>query len=410
MNRAASLTLILFAVCLAQNAIGENQTTLGIAGVEKVEVPFMTSFEDAMAKLPQTVDVVLPGGKNLPVAVVWKLDQVYFPYTFGNYTAIGTPKFEGVGEDAGVSFELKTTLRVNSGRGLMKMDWEGFNQPGKYVEEHLDLEGKERTYYYYVPTSYDGSKAVPLLFDLHGGGSNGLAQWSSSRSDRLAEREGLIVVAPNDHTTEFDAAILDKMEQEFNIDSKRVYAMGVSMGGMGASNLCLNLSDRIAAIGVVSGHFLLTRRARDDDDLPRPMPVILFAGTQESTSGPPFHDLIPSMIETGNWLASQNGCDAEAKVTAYSSDPDALDLDDLPLWTTKEDALTLQKAHPTDVVKYEWTGGDNGHEVVAYAVQGGGHCWPGGNQYVVATTVGSVTHLIDATELTWEHLKKFALP
>jgi len=34
----------------------------------------------------------------------------------------------------------------------------------------------------------------------------------------------------------------------------------------------------------------------------------------------------------------------------------------------------------------------------------------GGNQYVVETTVGPVTHLIDATQLTWEHFKNYALP
>lgn len=77
---------------------------------------------------------------------------------------------------------------------------------------------------------------------------------------------------------------------------------------------------------------------------------------------------------------------------------------------TKEDALTIQKHYPTSVTRYAWTGGTNGPDVVAYAVQDGGHCWPGGNQFVVPTTVGAVTHLIDATQLTWEHLKKYQLP
>ena len=383
-----------------------------LEGVGEITVPFMTSYEDAMSKLPKTMTISSSSGSPLSVEMEWKLDQPYFPYTFGNYTAIGTPKITTpVSEDgSGVSIEVKTRLRVESGRGLMKLGWEGFNQPGKYVEGTLTLEGTERTYYYYVPTSYDGSKAVPLLFDLHGGGSNGLAQWSSSRSDRLAEREGIIVVAPNDHSTEFDAAILDKMEKEFKIDTKRVYAMGVSMGGMGASNLCLELSHRIAAISVISGHFLLSRHAQSGADLPRPMPVVLFAGTKESTSGAPFRNFALSMIQTGQWLAKQNGCDSKPDVTVLTSSPEALDLDDLPLWTTKADALTLQQHYPTSVVKYEWSGGKNGHEIIAYAVEGGGHCWPGGNQFVVETTVGPVTHMIDATQSTWEHLKRFTLP
>lgn len=409
---AAAAVLLMF-VCAAAQA---KQIT-GVQPVEGIEVDFFTPQADSMAKLPKTAKIHVSEGDPIEVKLEWTLDQPYFPYTYGNYTAIGKFKLpEGVKQsDPPTPLEVKTTLRMNSGRGLMKLGWEGFNQPGKYSENKLDLgdgEG-ERTYYMYVPTSYDGSKAVPVLFDLHGGGSNGLAQWSSSRSDRLAEREGFIVVAPNagrGHSPAFAAAILDRLEKDFKVDKQRVYAMGVSMGGMGSTSLALALPDRITAIGVVSGHFALSRRVEANEKLPRAMPMVLIAGTKESTSGPPFRDFTVSMMTTAKWLAEQNGCDPEAKVTEFPTGPDKLDLDDLPLWTSKEDALVIQKHYPTTVTRHVWSGGMNGHEIVAYAVNGGGHCWPGGNQFVVETTVGPVTHLIDATQIIWEHMSKYKMP
>lgn len=396
------------------SAAAAERRIAAVTPVEGIEVDFFTPRSDSMAKLPKTTTIQLSDGGSATVPLQWELDQPYFPYTYGNYTAIG--KFElperVKQSDPPTTLEVRTRLRMNSGRGLMVLDWEGFNQPGKYEEHQLDLgdgEG-ERTYYTYVPSSYDGSKAVPVLFDLHGGGSNGLAQWSSSRSDRLAERQGFIVVAPNGYPPAFVAAILDKLEKDYKVDEQRVYAMGVSAGGMGSSRLAVDLSDRIAGIGVISGHFLLSRQAEAGEKLPRAMPMVLFAGTKESTSGPPFRDFVPSMLTAGEWLAKQNGCDPKATITEFPTGPDKLDLDDLPLWTSKDDALTIMKHFPTTVTRHTWSGCDNGHEIVAYAVNGGGHCWPGGNQYVVETTVGPVTHLIDATQLVWEHLSKYRLP
>jgi len=386
----------------------------GVTPVDTIEVAFATPYEESMAKLPKTTTITLSEGDPVPVNLKWTLDQSYFRHTYGNYTAIGTFELpEGISQSSPETpLEVKTTLRMSSGRDLMVLNWEGFNQPGRYVAETMDLgDGQgRRMFYYYVPSSYDGSKPVPLLFDLHGGGSNGLAQWSSSRSDRLSEREGFIVVAPNGFPPAFVSAIIDKMNEMFNIDTRRVYAMGVSMGGMGSTTLALELSDRIAGIGIISGHMGLTRHAQNKQDLPRSMPMVLFGGTKESTRGAPFRDIVPSMLEAAKWLAVQNQCNPEPKVTEIPAKPEYLDLDDLPLWTTKEDALMIQKHYPISVTRYVWSEGINGHEIAAYAIHGGGHVWPGGNQYVVETTVGPVTHLIDATQLTWEHLKKFSLP
>jgi polyhydroxybutyrate depolymerase len=50
----------------------------------------------------------------------------------------------------------------------------------------------------------------------------------------------------------------------------------------------------------------------------------------------------------------------------------------------------------------------DGAEVVLYAVEGGGHTWPGGLQYLPARIVGRTSRDIDASELIWGFFKRFA--
>jgi polyhydroxybutyrate depolymerase len=399
------------------SVIKANNGPVYITGVTPVpsffKVPFLTPWNDALAVLPQTTTITLSNDSVVPVTLNWATVVPYLPYAYGNYTAIGTFELpEGVSQpDPPIPLQVTTILRIESGRELMKLEWEGFNQPGTYVAAWMIVNGVNRTYYYYIPTSYDGSKPVPLVFDIHGGGSNGLAQWSSSRFDRFAEKEGFICVAPNARAgiwtaddVAFFSAMIDRMTEEYNIDTRRIYACGISNGGMMTTYLAYNLSDRIAAVGLLSGWVPSLLGA-----LPRPMTVIMFGGSEESTTGPPFRNLVPSMLTIADALVDQLHCDQEPEITEWPSTAE-LDLDNLPYWMTAEDAELLHSVHPTSVTRYAWSGGIYGTEVIVYAVWGGGHGWPGGTQYVVPTTVGWMTYLIDATELLWEHFKKHALP
>lgn len=48
------------------------------------------------------------------------------------------------------------------------------------------------------------------------------------------------------------AATIDRMRSQFNIDTGRIYAWGASGGGVLATYLLYNLSDKIAGVGIVS--------------------------------------------------------------------------------------------------------------------------------------------------------------
>lgn len=55
--------------------------------------------------------------------------------------------------------------------------------------------GQKRDGVYFVPSAYDGKKPLPVVFDFHGSNSNPHGQLNRSGWDKLAERDGLVVVA-----------------------------------------------------------------------------------------------------------------------------------------------------------------------------------------------------------------------
>jgi polyhydroxybutyrate depolymerase len=45
-------------------------------------------------------------------------------------------------------------------------------------------------------------------------------------------------------------------------------------------------------------------------------------------------------------------------------------------------------------------------EVVLYAIEGGGHTWPGGDQYLPQWIIGKTNRDIDANEVIWDFFRK----
>src|SRR6476469_845577 len=56
--------------------------------------------------------------------------------------------------------------------------------------------GQKREYLLYVPRSYDASKPTPLVISMHGAGGWPRQQMELSEWNRVADREGFIVVYP----------------------------------------------------------------------------------------------------------------------------------------------------------------------------------------------------------------------
>ncbi|MCX6008557.1 MAG: hypothetical protein NTW48_00675 [Chloroflexi bacterium] len=51
-------------------------------------------------------------------------------------------------------------------------------------------------------------------------------------------------------------------------------------------------------------------------------------------------------------------------------------------------------------------GCQDGAEVVLYAIEGGGHTWPGGLQYLPELVIGKTSREFNASEVIWQFFKE----
>ena len=254
--------------------------------------------------------------------------------------------------------------------------------------------GVPRTYLLHVPASYDPSTPTPLVIALHG-----FIQWPAnlmemSRWNDLADEQGFIVVYPSGTglpirwqagpdsagdggvpvDVRFISDLIDALAREYNVDPTRVYANGLSNGGGMTFALSCELSERIAAVGMVAGaYFYPWERCNPSRLVPAVVfhgtddPIVPFQGRPAGRWGAP----LPSIPEWVERLAHRNGCDASPEKLATRG--------------------------AVSGVRYTGCAAD----LVFYTVDGGGHTWPGakgGMERLVAHT----TQDLDATRVMWD--------
>jgi poly(3-hydroxybutyrate) depolymerase len=145
----------------------------------------------------------------------------------------------------------------------------------------LDAAKEIVPYRMYVPASYNGSKACPLIVALHGlgGTEDAFFDGYNKALPPLAESHGYIVAAPlgyrvdgsygwglgsapadpatrrTQELSEQDVMqVLQRVRQQYKIDENRIYLMGHSMGGIGTWKIAPKYPDVWAAIAPISGN------------------------------------------------------------------------------------------------------------------------------------------------------------
>jgi poly(3-hydroxybutyrate) depolymerase len=138
--------------------------------------------------------------------------------------------------------------------------------------------GEIMPYRIYVPTSYKGDRAYPLIIALHGNGLTEDYFFDSLQGglQKLAEERGYIIAAPLGYRvdggygynngvrpaedipklqlSEKDVMhVLDLMKKDYRIDSSRIYIGGHSMGGSGSWYLGPKYSQIWAALATFAG-------------------------------------------------------------------------------------------------------------------------------------------------------------
>ena len=310
----------------------------------------------------------------------------------------------------GLSAFLKVLVGINM---ISFQAFAGKDQKASIMHDSL-----KRTFNIYIPSFYDKSEQLPLVMALHGRGANGWSMIPLTRKgfNKLADQDRFIVVYPdgielnwNDgrmdeeaddraHRENIDdvgfiSELIDYMIQDYNIDPKRVYVTGISNGAIMSYRLACELSYKITAIAPVDGnipHLLFTEclpsrtvsvlAINNLNDPLVPFEGGYIYGLRKINLG----KVLSAEESVGFWV-NRNMCSVTPVVT---EEPDRDPMDG------------------TRVIRKEYNNGVDGTEVILYVVDGGGHTWPGGLQYLPESLIGKTCRDIDANEIIWSFFKE----
>jgi polyhydroxybutyrate depolymerase len=287
-------------------------------------------------------------------------------------------------------------------------------EPGQY-ERVLIHDGIHRTYILHIPPQYDPQKAFPLVLLFHGGTGNAKQALDNYGLVEKANREGFVLVAPNGtgrlktrlltwnvgfgfgyamrHNIDdigFTRKLITEIEDTISIDPQRIYATGISNGGILCHFLAAELSDRIAAIAPVVAT-IGGKKSIDEQYILPPRPneavsVIAFngllderipysGGIQKKSVGKPVW--VKSGQETQVFWVVVNHCTATPHIEVNKYD---------------------------EYEKITYDRGIDNSEVIQYLIFNQGHAWPGGKKPRMGADTPSKT--VNATDLMWEFFQK----
>ena len=164
-----------------------------------------------------------------------------------------------------------------AGCGHLDMDGANSRAPkgtGFMVKE-LSVDGETRKYGLFVPHDYSAGKPTPVIMFLHGvlqAGSDGVKNMGQGIGPVIAmqpEKYPFIVAFPQSTGDwkgpaheKLALAVLDEVEKNYSVDSRRVILTGLSNGGYGVWHIAADHPERFSALVPVAGH-------SDFDDVPK---------------------------------------------------------------------------------------------------------------------------------------------
>jgi len=284
------------------------------------------------------------------------------------------------------------------------------------VRKTLTHGGRRRSYSLHLPGNAVPVRPLPVLFVLHGGdGAGAQVMASGSGYNEIADRENFIVVYPfglqgqwNDGRGKsfrrrdnssvddvgFIGAVIDELFREFSIDRRRVYVMGVSNGGMMTLRLGIELGDRVAAIAAVVAN--LPDRLASARPV-RPLPVLIMNGTRDPlvpwkggavrVFGKDYGDVLSTESTVAFWVKA-NGLNGPVEKNQL---PDRVSTDGCRV----------------EVSAYRSEG--DRPPVILYAIQGGGHSFPGARTLLRYILLGNKCMDINGAQVIWDFCKDYSL-
>ncbi|MEL6572585.1 MAG: PHB depolymerase family esterase [Pseudomonadota bacterium] len=277
-----------------------------------------------------------------------------------------------------------------------------------FMQGHL-----QRDFLFYRPAAAGRTNGPrPLVLVIHGGAgtARGMVRLTKRRWNQLADQHGFYVVYPNglDKIWDFgEGRVSSRLTQNVDdldyfqsviaatssivdVDGRRVFATGLSRGAQASFFLACNLTQQIRAIAPVATN--LPEYMVNECQSGPPVGMALITGTADPqvpyTGGTitvlgQQRDVVLSSEKTVALWQRRNGCRAN---------PQTLNIDLRP-----NDGVSVRLRN--------WT--CSGAPLRHYTVQGGGHTWPSGRQFLPVRLVGPVSQDIDAADEAWAFFSQF---
>jgi poly(hydroxyalkanoate) depolymerase family esterase len=183
---------------------------------------------------------------------------------------------------------MKYLLPILAAASLSFAQWGnwGGNGGGKSLNDYKKVSVSGRDIHVYAPANL--APKSPLLLSLHGMDQDPSYQQNNTHWETVADTAGFVVVYPRggtgmstwdiqgDQDTKWVVQIIDQMVKDYDIDTKRVYLSGFSMGGMFTYHAMSKIADKIAAFAPCSGPNVYGASKAQ-----RPVPIMHIHGTND---------------------------------------------------------------------------------------------------------------------------------
>lgn len=244
----------------------------------------------------------------------------------------------------------------------------------------LSYQGQQRSYYVYVPRALQGSGGHSAVMVLHGGMGSGEGIAGTTGMTGAADQAGFVAIFPNAAGSQwndgrattrsstddvgFVRAVIADAAARFGVDSSRVFATGLSNGGLMTQRLACDAAGSFRAFGVVVANMPADLRGSCSPS--RPVPMMFFNGTDDNL-----------MPYGGGSIRSAPGRGAGGEVLSYAQTKDFWASMNGCSGSTGEVAVPDRANDGTEVSVEQFRSCRGGAELTFYTVAGGGHTWPG---------------------------------
>jgi len=282
------------------------------------------------------------------------------------------------------------------------------------VNGSIQHDGLQRKYIIHIPSSYDGTEAVPVIFVLHGGSGTVESVQNFTQMNPVSDREGFIVVYPQGYGQSgmggftwadgrgtsadrlgvddvgFINSLIEEVKSEYTINRNKIYLTGFSNGAFMTQKIACEMNAQIAAIASLGS--TMDVNLIETCSPGRPLPVLIINGTADPFvpyEGGPMDGDVPDIISTNalnDFWTDNNNCSTEVP---------PVDLPD-----------SDQTDNSTATV-FEFTNCSSDAIVKHFRINNGGHTWPGVENTNYERIAGETNEDIDASTEIWNFFDGF---